>query len=272
MINMKNKAFTLIELLVVIAIISLLSSIVFASIVNARQKAVNSSQKSESKEVKTSLELYRLDNNSLPSFASSEEKGVLHKEGTPEYNQVMQELVDGQYISRIPESSSGTAYGYLVSDDSRSAIFYSDQYENTGSSDVCVSIGDDDFGINSDSCGDIIVNNNSETTFCGEPPYLTDYPDPPHINNQSYDKGNLIIAYQLAATDPEEENVEFSFESYQSLIGDAPTECSLSTSGLASCVFDSYGPINKAGINFNYLTQGCLNVPGYIELEFQIQD
>ncbi len=54
----KNKGFTLIELLVVISIISLLSSIVFASLNSARSKARDSKRRSELRQILTSMELY----------------------------------------------------------------------------------------------------------------------------------------------------------------------------------------------------------------------
>ena len=63
---MKNKAFTLIELLVTVAIISLLSSIVFASLSNAREKANVAKTVVQSKEIEKAIELGRLSNNSLP--------------------------------------------------------------------------------------------------------------------------------------------------------------------------------------------------------------
>lgn len=54
----KNKGFTLIELLVVIAIISLLSSIVLASLNSARMKARDAKQIKELKNVSLAMELY----------------------------------------------------------------------------------------------------------------------------------------------------------------------------------------------------------------------
>ena len=65
---MKNKAFSLIELLVTIAIISLLSSIIFASLSSARQKAEVAKANSELKEIEKAVEITRLSNSnsSLP--------------------------------------------------------------------------------------------------------------------------------------------------------------------------------------------------------------
>ncbi len=58
-----KKGFTLIELLVVIAIIGLLSSIVFASLNTARQKARDAKRLAEIKQVMLALELYYDANN-----------------------------------------------------------------------------------------------------------------------------------------------------------------------------------------------------------------
>lgn len=64
--NKLNKGFTLIELLVVISIIALLSSIVLASIKDARSKAVEASYRSHLKQVGVALELYRNANGKYP--------------------------------------------------------------------------------------------------------------------------------------------------------------------------------------------------------------
>ena len=142
-----NKAFTLIELLVTIAIIALLAAIIFASLSNAREKSQDTHKISEAKEVEKAIELYRLDNNfSTPSFASSSSNGTLHSEGTNEYNDAMTKLVTAGYLPTIPESPSGTDYSYIVSDDGKSAMFYANLSDSSSKGDVCIRIGDDDFG------------------------------------------------------------------------------------------------------------------------------
>jgi len=63
----KNKGFTLIELLVVISIISLLSSIVLASVQDARSRAQQTAYRQYLGEVVMAIELYRLENDTLPT-------------------------------------------------------------------------------------------------------------------------------------------------------------------------------------------------------------
>ncbi len=58
-----QRGFTLIELLVVIAIISLLSSVVLASVRQSRDKAAYARFDSEYLQLRTAIELYRSDNN-----------------------------------------------------------------------------------------------------------------------------------------------------------------------------------------------------------------
>ncbi|MDP2648601.1 MAG: prepilin-type N-terminal cleavage/methylation domain-containing protein [bacterium] len=61
-----NAGFTLIELLVVIAIIGLLSSVVLASLNNARVKGRDARRLADLKQLQTALELYYSDNNAYP--------------------------------------------------------------------------------------------------------------------------------------------------------------------------------------------------------------
>jgi len=62
-LNNKIKGFTLIELLVVISIISLLSTVVLASLNDARRKARNSQVLGEVRQWLNAFELYKADNN-----------------------------------------------------------------------------------------------------------------------------------------------------------------------------------------------------------------
>lgn len=62
-----NQGFTLIELLVVIAIIAILSSVVLASLDNAREKARVAKAKSEVRTLYQAVLRYNFDNNTWPS-------------------------------------------------------------------------------------------------------------------------------------------------------------------------------------------------------------
>lgn len=67
--NKQNQGgFTLVELLIVIAIIGLLSSIVFASLNNARAKARDTRRLSDLKQIRLALELYYDSTGSYPSY------------------------------------------------------------------------------------------------------------------------------------------------------------------------------------------------------------
>jgi len=142
----RKRGFTLIELLLVISIISLLSSIVLVSLSTSREKANDSHKIVEAKELEKAIELYRLDNKYAVVPTSFTSRGAFHKEGTVEYNEAMQELVTGGYISSIPDSPSGNDYSYIVSADGKSSMFHAKLSNNSSTRDVCVRIGDDDFG------------------------------------------------------------------------------------------------------------------------------
>ena len=168
---MKNKAFTLIELLVTVAIISLLASIIFASLSSAREKSQDAHRVAEAKEVEKAIELHRFDNNYAVPYASSTTKGVLHEEGTDGYKDAMDILVTNGYLAAIPESPSGTDYAYMVSEDEKSAMFYSKQSSSSSTGDVCVRIGDDTFNQIGDgySCTGSIAT--AEECFAFNPTY-----------------------------------------------------------------------------------------------------
>ena len=72
---MKNKGFTLIELLVVIAIIGLLSSIVLASLNQARAKARDAKRISEVHEINNAVQLYITENGHAPYLAAQGDCG-----------------------------------------------------------------------------------------------------------------------------------------------------------------------------------------------------
>jgi prepilin-type N-terminal cleavage/methylation domain-containing protein len=71
-----KKGFTLIELLVVIAIVSLLSSVVLASLNTARSKARDVKRLAEVRQLQTALEFYFDDNGAYPVSASGGGCGI----------------------------------------------------------------------------------------------------------------------------------------------------------------------------------------------------
>lgn len=114
---MKKKGFTLIELLVVISIIGLLSSVVLASLNQARAKARDSQRKQAVIQIRNALELYYADHNSYPPtnytdehpswFASESNSGFSFSE-PPDFVDAYQgdnfinELLP-KYISKLPK-------------------------------------------------------------------------------------------------------------------------------------------------------------------------
>ena len=81
---MKKKGFTSIELLVVISIIGLLSSVVLASLNQARIKARDSQRKQDIIQVRNALELYYADHKSYPwtNYSSEQESWLASEPGT----------------------------------------------------------------------------------------------------------------------------------------------------------------------------------------------
>lgn len=112
----RNRGFTLIELLVVIAIISLLSSIVFASLNSARTKARDAKAISDFRQVKIALALYYDKYGYYP--VDPDGKDPVHPSPVntntwlDNFNAMAQELVNEGFLGAIPVSSSGNNYNY----------------------------------------------------------------------------------------------------------------------------------------------------------------
>lgn len=95
-----RRGFTLIELLVVIAIIGLLSSVVMASLNNARKKGRDARRLADLKQLQVALELY---------YSS---------QSTPAYPAALSSLAT-TYIPSVPtDPGTGSAYTYAVSSNS----------------------------------------------------------------------------------------------------------------------------------------------------------
>jgi len=128
LVERSTKGFTLIELLIVVSIIALLSSIAFYSMTEAKLRGEDTKNISQAREVQNSMEIYRSQKNSYPVSATSV---GLYREGTTEYNDVMQELVDEKYIPEIPTSSNGSSYYYEQKEDGTASFLtalFSEKY------------------------------------------------------------------------------------------------------------------------------------------------
>jgi type II secretion system protein G len=95
MFKRNSRGFTLIELLVVIAIIGILSSVVLASLNDARQKSRDAKRVADIKQLQLALELYFDSNGSYPTTLSA---------------------LAPNFISVIPtDPVGGAAYSYGIS-------------------------------------------------------------------------------------------------------------------------------------------------------------
>lgn len=93
-----SAGFTLIELLVVIAIIGTLSSVVMATMGSVREQARDTRRDADVVQIINALELHYADHTHYPCSATmllSKDSGFL------------QELVDGGYISHVPDDPLG---------------------------------------------------------------------------------------------------------------------------------------------------------------------
>lgn len=117
--------FTLIELLLVTAIISLLSSVLFFNVTEARKKGDDGKMKAQTQQISTAVALYKEDNNGkAPGWSNPSIAGNTVYEGDEDgaFVTALSELVP-DYISTVPTSPSGDSYSYFVSQDGLSAVF-----------------------------------------------------------------------------------------------------------------------------------------------------
>ncbi len=102
-----NRGFTLIELLVVIAIIGVLSSVVLASLNQARVKARDTSRISQLTEIRKALELYYLDRGYYPpSECGWDCNGYRYSYSATSWNALQTELAP--YMPDLPEDPVNT--------------------------------------------------------------------------------------------------------------------------------------------------------------------
>ena len=98
---MNKRGFTLIELLVVISIISLLSSVVYSSLSNARAKARDAKNISSLKQLQTALTLYYDQFGYYPDPVNNLFSGY-DRDGSTTFDTVLAPLVTNGFISQIP--------------------------------------------------------------------------------------------------------------------------------------------------------------------------
>lgn len=105
-----KRGFTLIELLVVISIISLLSSIVLASLNGARAKARDAQRFSDLSEIRNALELYRNTYNAYPIGSAGSDRGCwVNNEGYSSCHP-LGALKDAGFMSKVPIDPGTNTY------------------------------------------------------------------------------------------------------------------------------------------------------------------
>jgi prepilin-type N-terminal cleavage/methylation domain-containing protein len=117
--NRTHKGFTLIELLVVVSIISLLSSIVMASLNTARAKARDTKRLADLQQMNTAIQLYINDNNAAPLLGSGEPASYRSSD-LSQWNQLEAALTS--YIPSLPQDPCPTCDFYPGSDVSYGSI------------------------------------------------------------------------------------------------------------------------------------------------------
>lgn len=131
---LKKKGFTLIELLVVVSIISLLSSIIFASINTARSKARDARRIQDIHQIQNALELYYADNKSYPRITLGTCTGGTflscsnETAGSNGWSQLQTFL--SPYISRLPHDPKEDPTGYPASNGAGNVGYYSYTYQS----------------------------------------------------------------------------------------------------------------------------------------------
>lgn len=122
LLHTQSSGFTLIELLVVISIISLLSSIVFATVNSARAKARDARKIADFRAISIALQLFFDATGRMPANNWSCAGALAPGAGScgarstglsqPAFDMSMQELVNMGFLSRLPQSPGGIDYAW----------------------------------------------------------------------------------------------------------------------------------------------------------------
>lgn len=117
--NKNRHGFTLIELLVVVAIISLLSSVIFASLNSARAKAKDTRKIADLKSLQTALELYYNDNGKYPGVIGSHRRSSVCLNNSPlntsylVWTDFFNASFTNNYMKILPSDPTGNCYTYI---------------------------------------------------------------------------------------------------------------------------------------------------------------
>jgi general secretion pathway protein G len=129
---LENKTgFTLIELLVSISIIAILTALLTANFVGARQRGRDGVRKADLRQMQSALELYRSDNGEYPLDSNFPACGsCLSESGTCDPSDV-------KYMQEVPcdPSSDSSSYTYVSTDGSTYTVYAC--IENEQDSEIC---------------------------------------------------------------------------------------------------------------------------------------
>lgn len=119
-----NLGFTLIELLVTISIIAILTALLTANFIGARQRARDGQRKSNLYQIQAALELYRSDNGIYPFPTMAPSPGCSTTNSSPVSLSGGTAPNTVTYMQSIPcDPSTNTAYKYTSTDGTSYTLF-----------------------------------------------------------------------------------------------------------------------------------------------------
>ncbi len=140
----QKRGFTLIELLVVVAIISILSSVVLASLSVARKKALGTQFGENVRQLEIALFIYNENHGSVPGQLDVGSDGLpvnwpdrtSYESESPEFKSTLQPLLDEKIISALPKKPVSDIDFYYVSwpaSYTQTSEFWGNDYYTCGS-------------------------------------------------------------------------------------------------------------------------------------------
>lgn len=105
----RHQGFTLIEVMVVVVILGILAAVIVPRIMDNPDRARVTKAKQDIQAIKSSLDLYKLDNFQYPSTDQGLRALVERPSGSPEARNWKQ----GGYLDRLPKDPWGGDYHYL---------------------------------------------------------------------------------------------------------------------------------------------------------------